>query len=191
MTGTLRTAGARRGFLASILGTALGFIAQKSNAQTIKKESPPVRIGRRIVTGTDDQGRSRVASEEPVPTSSTWRNDRAEGLVFWVARELPVPMAGQIEPTSDYQPANRAPARGLDGRLFTWAAGHSYPRHATPTLDFIIILSGRLELVLDAESRVLEPGDVVVQRGTQHAWRVVGTEPCTFAGIILDARAGG
>jgi hypothetical protein len=49
-------------------------------------------------------------------------------------------------------------------------------------------MSGQLELVLDTESRLLNPGDIVIQRGTAHGWRVSGLEPCTFAGIMLDAQ---
>jgi quercetin dioxygenase-like cupin family protein len=55
-------------------------------------------------------------------------------------------------------------------------------------VDFIVIVSGALELILDDGSKVLNAGDVAIQRGTAHAWRVVGSEPCTFVGIMLDAQ---
>jgi hypothetical protein len=41
---------------------------------------------------------------------------------------------------------------------------------------------------LDTDSRILGPGDVVVQRGTRHGWRVAGAEPCTFAAVFIDAK---
>ncbi|MBP6772565.1 MAG: cupin domain-containing protein [Gemmatimonadaceae bacterium] len=75
------------------------------------------------------------------------------------------------------------------GRLITWAPGFQYPVHTTPTLDFGVIVSGRLELILDTGSTILTPGDVVIQRGTAHGWRVVGDEPCTWAVILIDAQS--
>ena len=75
------------------------------------------------------------------------------------------------------------------GRLITWSPGLEYSRHATPTLDFGIIVSGRLELILDTGSTILNPGDVVIQSGTAHGWRVVGSEPCTWVVVMIDAQA--
>lgn len=46
--------------------------------------------------------------------------------------------------------------------------------HRTASIDFAVLISGELELLLDSgESRLLKPGDHVVQRGTRHAWRNV------------------
>ncbi len=57
--------------------------------------------------------------------------------------------------------------------------------HTTDTLDVEVILSGRLVLGLDDGDHELGPGDVVVQRATQHRWRVTGDEPCTYAVFML------
>lgn len=180
----------RRGFVAAVVAALCGLLARRADAQSSlpPATTEPIRIGRRVITGVDAEGRSRVDSEQPVPASATWKNGGAEGLDFWIIRELPTPLTGPIEPTPDWHGGNRAPSGGAFGRLLTWAPGFAYPRHTTPTLDFILVLSGRLELILDTESRLLNAGDVVIQRGTAHAWRVPGPEPCTFAGIGMDAR---
>ncbi|TKA40888.1 hypothetical protein B0A54_07800 [Friedmanniomyces endolithicus] len=48
------------------------------------------------------------------------------------------------------------------------------PMHRTISLDFGVVLEGEVELVLDSgERQHLYRGDVVVQRGTNHAWRSV------------------
>jgi quercetin dioxygenase-like cupin family protein len=73
--------------------------------------------------------------------------------------------------------------------MFTWQPGFSYRMHRTPTVDFIVIVSGQLELLLDDGSVRLKPGDSVVQRGTSHGWRVIGKEPCTFAGVLVSITA--
>jgi quercetin dioxygenase-like cupin family protein len=57
--------------------------------------------------------------------------------------------------------------------------------HATDTLDFMVVLDGRIVLGLDDGEHALEPGDAVVQRGTAHRWRVVGPDPCTYAVVML------
>ena len=57
--------------------------------------------------------------------------------------------------------------------------------HATESLDVGVIISGHMELILEKESTVLGPGDCFVQRGTQHAWKVVGDVPCTLAVVLI------
>ena len=58
--------------------------------------------------------------------------------------------------------------------------------HRTQTLDFGILIEGELTLVLDNEERHLLPGDVVVQRGTNHAWANRSDRPCRIAFVLLD-----
>ncbi len=59
--------------------------------------------------------------------------------------------------------------------------------HKTATVDYIILISGRVTMLLDRAQVDLEPGDVVVQRGTNHAWVNRGAEPAVLAGILVDA----
>ena len=42
--------------------------------------------------------------------------------------------------------------------------------HRTRTLDYVVVIEGELVLILDDSEVTLKPGDVVVQRGTDHAW---------------------
>ncbi len=59
--------------------------------------------------------------------------------------------------------------------------------HKTATVDYIILISGRVTLLLDEGEVALEPGDVVVQRGTNHAWVNRGSEPAVLVAILIDA----
>ena len=59
--------------------------------------------------------------------------------------------------------------------------------HKTATVDYIILLSGRVTMILDDGEVDLEPLDVVVQRGTNHAWINHGTEPAVLAGVLVAA----
>ena len=58
--------------------------------------------------------------------------------------------------------------------------------HTTHTLDAIILVKGKVKLILDKEETVIGPGDVVVQRATNHAWAVEGNEPALFVAVLVD-----
>lgn len=58
--------------------------------------------------------------------------------------------------------------------------------HTTHTIDAIILLRGRVRLILDKDETVIGPGDVVIQRATNHAWAVEGDEPALFVAVLVD-----
>ena len=62
--------------------------------------------------------------------------------------------------------------------------------HATPTIDFIEIISGQIRLELNDHWVELSAGACVIQRGTWHRWIVIGDEPCVFSAIMLAAAEG-
>lgn len=180
---------ARRGFVRNTLASLAALLVRPGGvaAGLTPPKCRPVQIGRRVVTGVDAQGHSRIDTEAPLPASATWNDDGAKGMDFWAVRQVPARLDGPLEPPADWQLVNRAPAGGILGRLITWPPGFEYPSHATPTLDLGVIVSGRLQLILDTGSTILNPGDVLVQRGTAHGWRVVGPEPCTWVVLMIDA----
>ena len=59
--------------------------------------------------------------------------------------------------------------------------------HKTETVDYIILLKGEVTLILDEEEVALEPFDVVVQRGTNHAWANNGSEPALLIAVLIDS----
>lgn len=71
----------------------------------------------------------------------------------------------------------------------TWKPGSPHPMmHRTESVDYGIVVFGEIVLVLDDGSRThLQAGDVVVQRGTDHAWENPSTtNPARMAFILLD-----
>lgn len=57
-------------------------------------------------------------------------------------------------------------------RLVDMPPGATSPMHRTVSLDYGVVMEGSVELILDdGVSRVMERGDISVQRGTIHAWR--------------------
>ena len=66
--------------------------------------------------------------------------------------------------------------------------GQQHPgMHQTDTVDFLIIISGEVWMILDQEEILLKAGDTCVQRGTLHAWSNRSDKPCLLAGVLLDA----
>jgi mannose-6-phosphate isomerase-like protein (cupin superfamily) len=66
-------------------------------------------------------------------------------------------------------------------------APHPYMQQ-TATLDFCIVLEGEIVLVLDTQEVALRAGDVVIQRGTRHAWSNRSSRPAMVAIAAHDGR---
>ncbi len=74
--------------------------------------------------------------------------------------------------------------------------GHFDPEdasmHTTDTIDYVFIVSGAADLELDdGRKERVTGGDCVIQRGTRHAWRVVGDEPLVLCAILIGAERSG
>jgi mannose-6-phosphate isomerase-like protein (cupin superfamily) len=130
-----------------------------------------------------------VVSDGPPPVEGTWTSEKANGADLWFLPQVPVDLSDQRDPISGYVAMDFPPPGGVIVRILTWQPGFSYPMHQSATIDFLFVITGRLELILDNGTSTLGPGDCVVQRGTTHAWRVLGDVPCTFAGIAVGAKA--
>jgi naringenin degradation protein FdeH len=69
----------------------------------------------------------------------------------------------------------------------TFGKGGRHPlMHRTETIDYALVLSGEITMVLDDEDVLLKAGDVVVQCGTNHAWSNRSNAPCVVAFVLID-----
>jgi quercetin dioxygenase-like cupin family protein len=139
---------------------------------------------RRVVTGHDATGRAVVTHDtrltgRPIPTG--------DSTLVWTTVDLPV----DNDATADGR--DREVGLSLPGgtvlRVLDMLPGRRSAMHRTNSLDYGIVLSGTAELELDdgAVTRV-EAGDVVVQRGTIHAWRNPSTDTVVrIAFVLIDA----
>jgi mannose-6-phosphate isomerase-like protein (cupin superfamily) len=59
--------------------------------------------------------------------------------------------------------------------------------HKTSTVDYIIVISGEIYAVVEEGEVLLKPGDVFIQRGTNHSWSVRGDVPCVIAAVLVSA----
>src|SRR6188472_366590 len=144
-----------------------------------------MHVPRRVVTGHDAAGRSVVLSDGPTP-----RNHENEFAIFhelWNTRAMPAPVApAEREPTE--RPLITPPDRhGTIVRVTVIKAGEQSPMHRTQSIDYGIVLEGEIWLVLDDGSETrLGPGDVAIQRGTDHAWVNRSQADTRIAFILVD-----
>jgi len=138
---------------------------------------------RRIVTGHDDSGLAIIKQDEVLVSES--RRPGYDALVAWCTSEFPV---------NNNEDAYRGGEPGSKGSRILFRIGEMTPgdhtpvMHRTETLDYAIIISGEMELHLDGgEVETLKSGDIVIQRGTNHAWKAVGAAPVKVIFILIDA----
>ncbi|GGY37921.1 cupin domain-containing protein [Pseudoduganella albidiflava] len=58
--------------------------------------------------------------------------------------------------------------------------------HRTESVDYGIVLEGAMTLVLDDSEVPLARGDIVIQRGTNHAWANRSGAMCRMLFVLLD-----
>jgi mannose-6-phosphate isomerase-like protein (cupin superfamily) len=152
------------------------------------------RTTRRVVTGHDARGKSVVLSDGAPPQHhsmhglgvgadfhETWSDADTVPELGSIASEEPnerpftiMPAAGHLLRILDVYPLK-------DG-------GKRTAMHRTRTLDYVVVIEGELVLILDDSEVVLRPGDVVVQRGTDHAWENRSATIARAAFFHIDAR---
>ena len=148
---------------------------------------------RRIVTGHDGDGKAIVASDERIAGKSAAARPYISRVEVWSTDKMPVDNSEGA--AADAQRAGFVKRYNYVGsgqgtviRITEVAPGAPKFMHRTETVDYAILLQGECDLELDDGKTVhLTPGDVVVQRGTMHAWVNNGTAPCVFAFILIDA----
>ena len=58
--------------------------------------------------------------------------------------------------------------------------------HRTPSIDYVIVMSGEIDMLLDDSEVHLKAGDIMIQQGTNHAWVNRGSEVCRIAFVLID-----
>jgi mannose-6-phosphate isomerase-like protein (cupin superfamily) len=162
---------------------------------------------RRVVTGQDAEGKSVVIIDgSPTAAGAYWLTEEApadnskSGDAAQLVRRLEPSPGGSIfryavvppeDPNVTPEQREQATARlfaQMDATHCRTDTSRHPGMHKTRTIDYVILLSGELTLVLDKGEVELKPFDVVVQRGTSHAWINKGKEPALIAAVLIDAK---
>jgi len=142
-------------------------------------------IPRRVVTGHDERGVSVFLSDGPVPVVRT-APDGAYFCEIWSTDAMPAPVAAtEDDPTLGALTVPPS-ANGTKVRINEFPPGAVSPMHRTQSVDYGIVLSGEVVLVLEDSETVLRAGDVAVQRGTNHRWENRQPDTARMAFILVD-----
>ena len=151
------------------------------------KQSDGNKTSRRVVTGINAEGKSVILKDGVVPKSAIHTDPgKLNWNALWVEQQVPVDLSKNSETLEGYTLNLEPPQDGIIAHFFTLETGYEPNFHRTNTLDFIFIISGKLELLMEGNSTILSAGDTVIQRGTNHAWRVIGNEPCRLVAVVIS-----
>ena len=173
---------------------------------------------RRIVTGHNERRRAVIATDGAPPKVSELKSVPGTVFhEIWNTNASPAPIDNSEDPTLrqlQLQPApqgsiirvvdippdailnnisDEAIAAGfaqisaISAKTYQSGSPHKL-MHRTETIDYGILLSGELWLVLDEDETKLSPGDIVIQRGTNHAWSNRTDETARMLFILLDGK---
>lgn len=118
------------------------------------------------------------------PTAGPRKMSPTPGGVAVRVVQIPVETAGAAL-TPEQIAAHFREAGSPEAATLQASAPHPF-MHRTESVDFGILIDGELTLILDDSEVLLHPGDIVVQRGTNHAWSNRGTKPCRIAFVLVD-----
>ena len=79
------------------------------------------------------------------------------------------------------------PPHGSRFAVIDFPPGNPVAFHRTETLDYVIVLEGEIDMDLDDSSVHLKAGEILIQRGTYHAWVNRGAVRARIAVVLLDA----
>lgn len=169
---------------------------------------------RRVVTGHQN-GKAKIMIDDHAPNVNEIKGWPGLGVTeLWVTNEAPVDNAqwgedqgarpmrhdptphGTIFRVVEFPPESKATT--IDAKLaFESLGSHNKPSaadsarhpsmHKTNSIDYLVVISGEMYMVMEEGEVLLRAGDCVVQRGTNHAWVNKGDKPCILAAILVDA----
>jgi quercetin dioxygenase-like cupin family protein len=144
---------------------------------------------RRVITGHDGKNVAKVIREGAATNTKTPREGVASTLL-WCSDAMPadISIGENIEDLGARILGTAPPQNGSRFIVMEFAPGVASDMHRTETIDYIVMLSGAIDMDMDDSTVTLRPGDIMVQRGTNHAWVNRGTEPARLAIVLLDAK---
>jgi hypothetical protein len=141
---------------------------------------------RRVITGHDANGKAVVKIDEVAKHLFEGRPG-ATVCNVWTTEGFPVDNDGSED--AGLRKAGTTIQNGTIFRILEFAPGLAPRNHRTDSIDYIVCMSGEIDMELDDTVVHLEAGDVMVQRGTIHNWINRGTQVCKLAVILIAAKS--
>jgi quercetin dioxygenase-like cupin family protein len=146
----------------------------------------PPRI-RRIVTGHDANGKTLVLRDSDA-TNHKYPDAKVSSTLIWVTDAAPAEFLGD-EDAGDRILGTAPPEGGTRFCVMEFEPGNAvHGLHRTDTVDYVICLAGAIDMDLDEGTVTLCTGDIMVQRGTNHAWVNRGSAPARLAVVLIDGK---
>jgi hypothetical protein len=171
---------------------------------------------RRIVSGHNAQGKSVFIMDGMVGPPAGRRSAAGTTVAeLWQTDTTPADNSGDKDPTDhpfrlpppnngsvfrvvEYPPDKERFAKMNSQDWSADAKSQGYHRdagnarhagfHKTDTIDYAIVIEGEIVALMDEGERVMKRGDVLIQRGTSHAWANRSDKPARVAFILIDAK---
>jgi naringenin degradation protein FdeH len=148
------------------------------------KKLPPIR---RVVTGHDHNNVAKVIMDGPATNAKSGASGATSTLI-WSTDGTPadISVGEKIEDLGARIIGTAPPERGSRFCVIEFPPGNPGRMHRTETIDYVVVICGELDMDMDDSTVKLKAGDVLVQRGTHHAWVNRGTEIARAAFVLLD-----
>lgn len=145
---------------------------------------------RRIVTGHDKNGSAKVIIDADAQNTRTGSSPGQFTTLMWCTDSMPatMPLGEDAEDMGARKLGTYPPVNGTRFMIAEYPPGNHPRMHRTETIDYIIVLDGEIDMELDEGRMVsMKRGDVMIQRGTYHAWINRGPDVCRMAFVLIDA----
>jgi len=170
---------------------------------------------RRVVTAHDSRGKAVVAIDGPA--TNVKLRKASGGLVstlLWATDETPADVSSRSDRASreigvappprgsafrivDFPPTADSASMDNEAVIREMGISHGSAKagddarhplmHRTRSIDYVVVMSGEIDMLLDDTEVHLRAGDVMVQQATNHAWVNRGMENCRIAFVLIDA----
>jgi mannose-6-phosphate isomerase-like protein (cupin superfamily) len=168
---------------------------------------------RRVVTGLDANNKAVVMFDSRMPLRPGPAGLNATNL--WVTNTYPLGFSFKDDTSAipvgispldngtkfrvvEFPPLDAATEAKMEPDFLMKAVGPVAPArglpvthplmHRTRSVDYAVVLSGEIDMMLDDSVVHLKPGDTIVQQATNHAWVNHGREPCRILFVLMDSR---
>lgn len=168
---------------------------------------------RRVVTGLDANNKAVVMFDSRMPLQAGPYGLNATNL--WVTNTYPLGFSFKDDTAAtpvgvspldngtkfrvvEFPPLDAASEAKMEPGFLMKAVGPVAPArglpvthplmHRTRSVDYAVVLSGEIDMMLDDTVVHLKPGDTIVQQATNHAWVNHGTETCRILFVLMDSR---
>jgi mannose-6-phosphate isomerase-like protein (cupin superfamily) len=168
---------------------------------------------RRVVTGLDANDKSVVMFDSQMPLKTGPYGLNSTNL--WVTNTYPLGFSFKDDTSAipvgvspldngtkfrvvEFPPLDAATEAKMEPNYLMKAVGAFTPArgvpvthplmHRTRSVDYAVVMSGEIDMMLDDTVVHLKPGDTIVQQATNHAWINRGKETCRILFVLMDSR---